>query len=218
MPLVGAGIRVENDDTVIAIAVGHIEFASGLIDNRIGRRSEILRVVAALIFARTADLHQELAIPSELQNLRVLLPGTGDPDIVPSVDINSMLEIWPFVPFARPAPGSEEIAGCIEFQYGGSRAPSGAGFVRLKSPRPVDDPDVVFAVDGDTGDSADQPFVRQRLRPEGIDLKGGDELLRRDDIVLGVLGQRRFMSRQREQQGTNAQNPLHLVPLAPSIF
>jgi hypothetical protein len=76
----------------------------------------------------------------------------------------------------------------------------------------VDDPDVVVAVDGDTGDGADQPFVRQRLRSEGIDPVRGDKLRRRDDTIVG---QRRSIPRQQEQQPAKARNLLlHSVPLA----
>ena len=116
---------------MIAVAVSHVELARGFVDDHVGGRSEILGVVAASIFAGMADLQQELAARGELQNLRVLLPGTGDPDIIPGIDIDSMFEVRPLVPFAGAAPGSEEIAGRIELQHRGRAVPSGAGFVGL---------------------------------------------------------------------------------------
>ena len=62
MPLVASGIGLENDHTVIAAAVGHIEFARDLVDDHVGRRSEIFRVIAAAIFAGTAYLHKDLPL------------------------------------------------------------------------------------------------------------------------------------------------------------
>jgi hypothetical protein len=36
------------------------------------------------------------------------------------------------------------------------------------------DPDMIVRVDGDAGDGAEQPVIRQRLGPERIDLEGGN--------------------------------------------
>src|SRR5262249_524666 len=48
--------------------------------------------------------------------------------------------------------------------------------------RPVHDPDAVIAVGRDAGDLPQDPFIGQRFRPEGIDLK----LRHRESTVLGL--------------------------------
>ena len=51
MPLVGARVCIEHDDTMIDISVSYVEFAGGLIDDHIRGRSEVLGVVTAMPLA-----------------------------------------------------------------------------------------------------------------------------------------------------------------------
>ena len=70
MPLVLAGVGVEDDDAVVAVAVGDVELIGLGIDKHLGGQPEVLGVVAAFALAGLADLHQELAVLGELQHLR----------------------------------------------------------------------------------------------------------------------------------------------------
>ena len=68
MPLVLAGVGIEHDHAMVAIAIGDIQFIGLRIDERLRRQPQIVGVVAALALARLADLHQELAVLRELQS------------------------------------------------------------------------------------------------------------------------------------------------------
>ncbi len=71
MALVLAGIRIEHNHTMIAVAVGDVHLIRLLVDKRLGRQPQIFDVVAALAMARFADLHQELAVLRKFQHLIV---------------------------------------------------------------------------------------------------------------------------------------------------
>jgi len=79
---------------------------------------------------------------------------------------------------------THEIAGRIEMKYlrrrratdfGSRRRQRESGFgshgERVESA--MHDPDVLFCIQGNAGDGAEDPVIRQRLRPEGINLKRG---------------------------------------------
>ena len=179
MALVGAGCRVEHDHAVIAVAVGDIEFVVGRVDDHVGRAAEPSGVVAAGQFARAADLLHELAVARELQDLAVLVLGiAADPDEVVVVDENAMLVGGPFVALTGAAPGLHDIAGLIELDD--RRRRDAAAHARRRSAAllaigqragAVHDPDMILRVDIDAADLADDPIVRQRLRPSGVDLE-----------------------------------------------
>jgi hypothetical protein len=67
--------------------------------------------------------------------------------------------------------------------------------------RPVHQPDAVMAVDRDAGDLAQDPVVRQRLRPERIDL----------ELRYGVVGKSR---RGRQNCNRKHRNGFHRPPPA----
>ena len=66
-----AGVGVEDDDAMIAVAVRDVQLVRGRIDKGLGRPAQVLDVVAALAVERLADLHQELAVLRKLQDLVV---------------------------------------------------------------------------------------------------------------------------------------------------
>ena len=106
----------------------------------------------------------------------VVVAVAGDPDVALLVDVNAVLGLRPFVARARPAPAPEQLAVGGELQHRRRRdAAARLGRILLRAllvvdqrRRPVDDPDVVLAVDGDAGDLAEDPFVGQGLGPERI--------------------------------------------------
>ena len=68
VPLVLAGVGVEHDDAMVAVAVGDVQLVGLLVDEGLGRQPQIRDVVAALARSRLADLHQEFAVLRELQH------------------------------------------------------------------------------------------------------------------------------------------------------
>ena len=65
---------------------------------------------------KRADLHQELAVLGELQDVRVLLAVAADPDVALVVDMDAVVGFRPLVALARPAPGAHQVAVRIELQ------------------------------------------------------------------------------------------------------
>jgi hypothetical protein len=55
--------------------------------------------------------------------------------------------------------------------FGARRFLRGARLVGSERTRTLHDPDAILAIDRDPGDLPDQPLVRQRLGPIGIDLE-----------------------------------------------
>src|SRR5258708_14574852 len=66
--LVLAGVGIEHDHAVIAVAVRDDQLIGFLVDEQLGRTLDMLGVFAALTLAGLADLHQEFSILSKLQN------------------------------------------------------------------------------------------------------------------------------------------------------
>ena len=72
VPFVLAGLGVVNDDAMIAVTVGDVQFVGLPVDECLGRQPEIFDVVAAFALAGLADLHQELAVLGEFQDYAVV--------------------------------------------------------------------------------------------------------------------------------------------------
>jgi hypothetical protein len=144
--------------------------------------AELGPAVAAFGLSGPADLHQELAVRRELEDLVVLVRVTRDPDIAVGVDHDAVLALRPFVARARPAPAAHVIARGVKL---GDRRQGFAAAVRHRLARLVDfigeqrrrtmrDPDVSVAlIDGDARDLADDELhagvLGQRLRPGRVD-------------------------------------------------
>src|SRR5262245_59214092 len=61
-----AGLRVEHDDTMVAVPVGDVDLVGFLVDERLRGQTKVRDVVAPLARPRLADLLQELAGAREL--------------------------------------------------------------------------------------------------------------------------------------------------------
>src|SRR5262245_22739125 len=96
MALVGTGRRVEDDDSVIDVAVSDIQLIRRAIDFNASGSAEILRVVAALVLALVPNLQQKLPRSRELQQLRILLAAAANPDRV-AIDVDAVFEIRPLI-------------------------------------------------------------------------------------------------------------------------
>ena len=68
VPLVLAGLGVEHDHAMVAVAVGDVHFIGLFVDKRLGRQPEVLDVVAAFALVGLADLHQEFSVLREFQD------------------------------------------------------------------------------------------------------------------------------------------------------
>src|SRR5437588_10879602 len=131
--LVLAGVGIEHDHTVIAVAVCDDQFIGFLVDEQLGRTLDILGVVAALTLAGLADLHQEFAVLSKLQNHVVVvvtarrwLPGwrsrrwtavPADPNVPFVVDCDSVVGLRPIVAGPGSTPMADQVTRFIDIHY-----------------------------------------------------------------------------------------------------
>src|SRR5205807_8858516 len=116
-----------------------------------GGPAEILPIIAAAVLAVAAQLHQELPLLGELQDLGVFGAVAAEPDVALVVDVDAVRPFRPLVARSRSAPGSHQVAGRVEHEYGRGRAAAlGDGrvlfeplFVDMQPSRAaMDDPDV----------------------------------------------------------------------------
>src|ERR1700687_5118283 len=79
--------------------------------------AELREAVAAAGALSLANLHQELAIGRELENLMIGGIIGAHPDIARVVHENAMLALRPIVTIARPAPAAQQISFTVEFEH-----------------------------------------------------------------------------------------------------
>ncbi len=174
------GIGVHHGDAFVGVAVGDVSFVGLGIDPDLGHSPEVLEVVAAGILAIAAQLHQEFPVLGELQDVGVSLAVAAEPHVALVVDVDAVSPFRPFVARSRAAPVPEQVARLIELEDGrGRTAALGDGriqleplFVGMQPPRTaMNDPDVVLLIDPHSDGPAEQPMVRQGLRPQRIHLE-----------------------------------------------
>ena len=224
MPLVGAGVRIEDDHAMVDVAIGNKQLVRVVIHDHVRGAAEIRGVVAALALSLPPDLHQELSGSCELQNLCVLVAAAAEPDIVSIVYMNAVLELRPLVPGCWTAPKRDEGSLCVEFKDGRRGLPDRSCLVRLQRRWTMRDPDVIAPIDCDADDRADEPVVRQRPRPERIDAKFWSDGLaslprfsfiphqRHDDCQNGKT---REATRGTLEQGCSAASSAHQHNMSP---
>src|SRR5581483_3999108 len=92
---------------------------------------------------------------------------------------DAVVRLRPFVALSGAAPAPDQVAGLIELEYGWGLRAAVAGLlirrrlVRRERVLPVDDPDVILRVNRHADGHPDVPVVRERLRPERINLEPG---------------------------------------------
>src|SRR4051812_24680900 len=102
-----AGVGIENDDAMVAVAVGDEKLVRTCIDPRIGGPMHVGRVVVAFALIAAADLEQEFAVERELEERIVgnrLQSGiaafgtvvAANPDMLVMIDVYAMLALRPF--------------------------------------------------------------------------------------------------------------------------
>src|SRR6267378_5949804 len=172
-----AGIGVDHGDAFVEIAVGDVGFVGLGIDPDLGHPAEVLEVVAARVLAVAAQLHQELPLLGELEDLGVAFAVAAQPHVALVIDVDPVRPFRPLVARSRTAPGPHQVAGLIEHQYGrGGTAALGDGrilfeplFVDVQPSRAaMDHPDMVLLVDPHPDGPAEQPVIRQGLRPQRV--------------------------------------------------
>src|SRR5437764_14897380 len=104
VPLVLAGVRVEDDDAPVAVSVADVDLIGGDVFPDLCRLPEVLDVVAAVVDAVLADLEQKLAGGVELQHLRVAWTIAGQPDVAAMIDGDAMVAVRPVVALTRTSP------------------------------------------------------------------------------------------------------------------
>src|SRR5262249_12927388 len=106
--LVGARLRVEHDDAMIAVAVRHVDFA--LVNPHVRLPPALGLIVVALSRASLADLHDEFSFGRELEDHAVLRRIAAEPDEAVRIEPNAVLVRRPLVIRARSAPGLQHRA------------------------------------------------------------------------------------------------------------
>jgi hypothetical protein len=157
---------------VIAVAVRHEQLVGRRIDLEVSGAVHVLGVGVALALIAVADLHDELAVLGELQQLVVghrleileVVAGTiiaAEPHEALVVDINAVLALRPFIALALAAPGLDEVAVDVEHHHGRRRL---LEVLALEGARAVDEPDIALCVRGEARHIADLP-LRRHLGP-----------------------------------------------------
>ena len=91
-----------------------------------------------------------------------------------------MIRLRPLVALSRSAPVPQQVARLIELKdrrgraaaLGDGRIEFEPSFVVVQPPRAaMNDPDVVLLIDPHSDGPAEQPVIRQRLRPQRVDLE-----------------------------------------------
>ena len=174
--LVGAGGGVVDDHALVDVAVGDEDLVRLRLDVEVRGAAQVVGIVAALVHPGRADRQHVLAILGELHH--VVAVARARPHEAVVIDIDAVLLVVPGVAVAGPAPRAQDLAVGIEFEdgwrgeaaVGNRRLHGGADFLRREARWHVDHPEVIAVVHEQAADVAEDPVVRQRRRPRGIDL------------------------------------------------
>ena len=162
MPLVLAGVSVEDDHPLVVVPVGDEQFICWGVHPDGRRPGEIPGAVVVAGLAAVAYLHDELPGRRELEHHVI---QADDPDVALVIDVDPMLRCGPFVARAvLAAPGLDESARIVELQHRG-RGPRALAL--WQRPRTMDDPDVVVLVGRRIGHGAELPFL-WKFGPRGV--------------------------------------------------
>jgi hypothetical protein len=165
---------------VVAVTVGDEQFVGRLVHPDVGGPVQVGRVVVALALVALADLHDELAVLRELQELIVgdrleVLDAVGravvaaEPDEALVVDVDAVFALRPLVPVPITAPRLDEVARRVEDDYGRRRQ---LRLFRLQQrARAVQHEHLILRVDRDARGIAEL-VLRRHLRPCLVDLEG----------------------------------------------
>jgi hypothetical protein len=199
------------------------------VDVHVRGPAEVRGVAVAAGLVGFADLEEKFPVAGELEYLMILCVVAADPHVVLIVDEDPVLVQGPLVARAGAAPRAHQPPVAVELEDGRRRCAAErarriqrcAALVLGQGPRPLDDPDVIVAIDRDAGGLTDEPVVRQGLGPPRIDLELGRLPLARP---LGRDGAReddgeRDQRYQRERAGHEPEAMGHaVVSSSPKTF
>src|SRR5204863_9061828 len=103
----------------------------------------------------------------------------ADPHVALVIDRDPVVVERPVVTLAGSAPMPDQIAILVELENGWRRSAAlcsgrvggGVYFSRFERAGSMDDPDVILRIDRYANGLAEDPVVRQRLRPQRVDFK-----------------------------------------------
>src|SRR6266446_30670 len=171
--------QVYSPTNELFVAVGYEQLVGRRIDLLVGRTMKVRRVGIAFALVAVANLHDELAVLGELQQLVIghrletleVVAGAivaAEPHEALIVDIDAMLALGPFIALALAAPSLDEIAVNVEHHHGRRRL---LEVLALERARPVDEPDIDLRVRGEARHIADLP-LRRHLGPILLHFEG----------------------------------------------
>ena len=91
-----------------------VHFHTGRQPENIGARA------ICWVRGRMANLHEEMAVTLELQNLTIAGAGPTNPNAVILIHVNSMLTFWPIKSFAGTSPRLQQVSLGIKDEDGRS--------------------------------------------------------------------------------------------------
>ena len=149
-------IGIKHNDAPVAVSVGNEELVRLCIHEGVGGLIQVLRIGVAFALSGLADLHHELSVLCELQDLMILGSVAANPDELFVIDVNAMLRSGPVEARSGASPRAKEISGSVELE---NRRRCLALFVRLERRGTLQDPDVIGGINRNTRDLAELPLV-----------------------------------------------------------
>src|SRR5690242_5549873 len=105
-PFECALVRIVDRDSLVQITIGNVNLMGlGIYFHARGLAEDIGTHAVRRLGRRMANLHEEMTVILEFQNLTIPGAGSADPYIVVIIQINPMLSFRPVVASAGTAPG-----------------------------------------------------------------------------------------------------------------
>src|SRR5713101_7509986 len=126
VPLIHAGVRIEDDHPPVPVPVRDKDFIRLGINCHIGGLAQMPYIVAVVPRSASSDLQQKLSLVVEFQDLvfaGAICTASRNPDVVLVVDVYAVLVVFqrPLVPFPWTVPTLEQFPSRVELHHDGSR-------------------------------------------------------------------------------------------------
>src|SRR6185503_4925788 len=92
-----ARLGIDHRDAAIAVAIGDEHFVGRSVEERLGDLEEMILREAVARDALPANLHHELAVLRELQDVAVHRAVAADPDVAAAVHVESVIAVRPLI-------------------------------------------------------------------------------------------------------------------------
>jgi len=111
-------VRVVDDDSLVHVTVGDINLMGlGIHFDAGGPPENVGAQAVGRIGGRMANLHEEMPVIFEFQQMTIGRVGAADPDVIVLIHVNAMLPFWPIESFAGTAPGLQHVSLRVEYEY-----------------------------------------------------------------------------------------------------